>query len=168
MTNYLIVDAYGRTLLNLCKDTSLLIANGSLNDGEFTFQGSHGSSTVDYVLLNNHDFQYVTEFTILEQNEFSDHSPLRLCIDRQTELTQPRDNNINTTESIKWDSSLSDIFINKITSHQHILTDITHNISGNSIDESVQKIPNSCRTMLLPYLVNDVLTTGIQTKHSEQ
>ena len=86
-----------------------MIANGSLNDGEFTFQGSHGSSTVDYVLLNNHDFQYVTEFTILEQNEFSDHSPLRLCIDRQTgKLTQPRDNNINTTESINWDSSMSD------------------------------------------------------------
>ena len=98
MTKYLIVDAYGRKLLNFCKDTNLLIANGSLNDGDFTFQGSQGSSTVDYVLLNNHDFQYVTEFTILEQNEFSDHSPLRLCIDRQTgKLTQPRDNNINTT-----------------------------------------------------------------------
>ena len=94
----LIVDAFGRKLLNICKDTSLLIANGSLNDGDFTFQGLHGSSTVDYVLLNNHDFQYVTEFTILEQNEFSDHSPLRPCIDRQTgKLTQPRDNNINTT-----------------------------------------------------------------------
>ena len=135
----LIVDAYGRKLLNLCKNTGLLIANGRLNDGEFTFQGSQGSSTVDYILLNNHDFQYVNEFTILEQNEFSDHSPLRLCIDRHTELTQPRDNNINTTESIKWDSSLSDIFINEITSHQHVLTDITHNINDNSIDESVQK-----------------------------
>jgi len=46
-----------------------LIANGGLNDGEFTFQGSQGSSNVDYSLLNNHDFQYVNEFTILEQNE---------------------------------------------------------------------------------------------------
>ena len=68
---YLIVDDYGRTLLNLCKNTGLLIANGRLNDGDFTFQGLHGSSTVDDDLLNNHAFQLVNEFTILEQREFS-------------------------------------------------------------------------------------------------
>ena len=50
----LIVDAYGRKLLNLCKNTGLLI--GRLNDGDFSFQGTQGSSTVDYILLNNHDF----------------------------------------------------------------------------------------------------------------
>ena len=72
MTNYLIVDAYGRTLLNLCKNTTgLLITNGRLKDGDFTCQGLHGSSTVDYDLLNNHEFQLVNEFTILEQREFS-------------------------------------------------------------------------------------------------
>ena len=46
----LIVEAYGRKLLNLCKNTTgLLIANGRLNDGDFTFQGTQGSSTVDSI-----------------------------------------------------------------------------------------------------------------------
>ena len=32
-----ILDSYGRKLLNLCKNTGLLIANGRINNGDFTF-----------------------------------------------------------------------------------------------------------------------------------
>jgi len=65
-----------------------LIANGRLNGGDFTFQDTiQGSSTVDYNLLNIQDCQYVHEFTVLEQNEFSDNSPLNLCIGKQRALS---------------------------------------------------------------------------------
>ena len=49
------VGAYGRRLLEFCKTTSLLIANGRLGSdsetAEFTFYGEKGCSTVDYFLL---------------------------------------------------------------------------------------------------------------------
>ena len=69
------VDAYGRRLLELCKTTSLLIANGRLGSdsetGEFTFYGEKGCSTVDYLLFI--DFETVSYFEICDITEFSDH-----------------------------------------------------------------------------------------------
>ena len=68
------VDAYGRCLLELCKTTSLLIANGRLGSdsetGEFTFYGEKGCSTVDYLLLPFIDFETVSylKFVILQSS----------------------------------------------------------------------------------------------------
>lgn len=52
----LVLDNYGRRLLDLCKATNLLIANGRLGDdkdiGEFTCVTNRGRCTVDYLLLS--------------------------------------------------------------------------------------------------------------------
>ena len=60
----IVLDNYGRRLLDLCKSTDLLIANGRLGDdkdiGEFTYVTSRGRSVVDYLLLS----LYVDCFTL--------------------------------------------------------------------------------------------------------
>ena len=67
----IILDYNGRTTLDLCKSTGLLIANGRLfndtNIGKFTFCSHRGQSTVDYLLLNFEDFENISYFDILEQ-----------------------------------------------------------------------------------------------------
>lgn len=54
-----IVDSHGRKLLDLCKSSGFIIANGRLGDdygiGEVTYHSTHGVSTVDYLLLHNTD-----------------------------------------------------------------------------------------------------------------
>ena len=52
-----VLDSYGRKLLNFCKCTNFIIANGRLggdcNKGEFTYCFTQGMSTVDYLLLES-------------------------------------------------------------------------------------------------------------------
>ena len=63
-----ILDSYGRKLLDLCKSSGFVIANGRLGDdygvGEITFYATQGTSTVDYLLLHNTDLESVFKVVI--------------------------------------------------------------------------------------------------------
>lgn len=67
-----VINKTGRRLIELCQSTSYVIGNGRLHDdldkGEFTYHSMNGSSVVDYLLLNIHDFDCVTDFQVLQQN----------------------------------------------------------------------------------------------------
>ena len=56
------VDSHGRKLLDLCKSSGFIIANGRLGDdcgiGEVTYYSVQGVSTVDYLLLHNSDNKF--------------------------------------------------------------------------------------------------------------
>lgn len=75
-------DTQGKRLIELCQSTSLVIGNGrlygDLGIGEYTYHSMNGSSMVDYFILNPHDLKNVTDFNILEPNEFSDHSGIEI------------------------------------------------------------------------------------------
>ena len=72
---------YGENLTELCSTINLRILNGrTLGDGEFTYCGIHGLSTVDYILAsenvikgNQIQYMHVQPITFL-----SDHRPLLL------------------------------------------------------------------------------------------
>ena len=73
------VNGFGRKLLQLCYDTGLVVANGRLgNDksGNFTFCTTRGRSVNDYLLFSPIDIDKISEFDVLNLNEFSDHSPI--------------------------------------------------------------------------------------------
>ena len=74
------LDAHGIRLIELCKSTNLLIANGRLHHDnsicEYTFISHNGISVVDDLLINYNDFQYITNFKTLDPNELSDHNAL--------------------------------------------------------------------------------------------
>lgn len=92
MNRDLVLDNYGRRLLDMCKSTGLVIANGRLgadkDTGEFTCVTGRGRSVVDYFLLSFSDFDCVSHFNICDVDEHSDHSGLHICL------------KLNNTESI--------------------------------------------------------------------
>ena len=75
-----VIDTNGRRLIDLCKSTGLIIANGRLHKdlqlGEYTYCSHGGMSVVDYLLFNYNDNKCITDFKVLDFNEFSDHAPL--------------------------------------------------------------------------------------------
>ena len=60
------LDSHGCKLLDLCKSTGFIIANGHLGDdfhiGEPTYCSVQGMSTVDYLLLRYTELQLVHNF----------------------------------------------------------------------------------------------------------
>ncbi|VDI40908.1 Hypothetical predicted protein, partial [Mytilus galloprovincialis] len=78
------VNAFGRKLFQLCYDTGLIVANGRLgNDqnGNFTFCTKKGNSVNDYLLLSPSNYNQISDFKVLQFNEFSDHAPIFFELD---------------------------------------------------------------------------------------
>jgi exonuclease III len=96
-------NAQGNKLLDLCKGTSLRIANGRLGSdcgiGKFTCYNRNGSSVIDYLLLREINFNIIDDFKIHDFNTFSDHAPISFEINNS--ILQ-KDNYISQTEYIKW------------------------------------------------------------------
>ena len=73
-----VIDSYGRRLLLFCHMTDLHIANGRLGYdrgvGQFTFVSL---SVVDYLFCSD---AYVENVSILQLNEFSNHSPVMYAL----------------------------------------------------------------------------------------
>ena len=70
-----VIDINGRRLIA----TDHIITNGRLlndRDGNYTFCSSRGLSITDYLLVNKFNINSITEFEILNWNNFSDHAVL--------------------------------------------------------------------------------------------
>ena len=85
-----VCNSHGLKLLDLCKSTSLRIANGRLGSdngiGTFTFASRTGCSVTDYVILGHGDFYCMNDFKIHPFCEWSDHTPflIILCVTMTT------------------------------------------------------------------------------------
>ena len=70
-------NSHGTKLLELCKSTSLRIANGRLDSdhlvGTYTYACHAGSSVIDYLILSQHDFSHIANFNRFrtEQNSLT-------------------------------------------------------------------------------------------------
>ena len=81
------VNRWGTNLLDICKSTSMRIANGRVpgdEEGEVTFvsSGQEGSSLIDYVLAGPSAMPLIQSLHVLPTPE-SDHSALQLILQRQ-------------------------------------------------------------------------------------
>ena len=75
-----VCNAFSVRLLDICKSICIRVVNGRLcddcNKGDFTFISHNGSSVIDYLLTKECNFSNISQFKILENNVFSDHSPV--------------------------------------------------------------------------------------------
>ena len=115
------LDSHGRKVLDLCKSTGFVIANGRLGDdldvGEITYCSVQGMSTVDYLLVSCTELESIHNFQILPVNEFSDHAPLFFNFLRAV-LRQDSFNIQNespTEDKIFWDPTKETLFINQLS-----------------------------------------------------
>ena len=138
--NYL--DSHGRKLLDLCKSTSFVVANGRLGDdyniGDVTYCSTKGVSTVDYLLVPITELSLIHTFQVLPFNEFSDHAPLFFSF---ASLGSNIDSLINETDSttdekIFWNTVNETLFVEKLKEKHDLFTTIEN--SDASINDKVE------------------------------
>ena len=79
-----VVNNEGKMLLNFCKANGLRILNGRSGndlDGNFTFIGRQGSSTIDFGIVSEYLLDQVSDFRVGARIE-STHFPIELAIKR--------------------------------------------------------------------------------------
>ena len=139
-----IIDYNGQRLLDICQWTGLLIANGRLlndhNVGKYTFCGHRGQSTVDYLLLNFHDFENLSYFEIQELNEFSDHAPLayNIRLKSRYEPETRRDIDAGITRKIVWDNEKAHDFKSSLTNKSDRIVQMTSEIGKEPLQTIVR------------------------------
>ena len=136
-----VIDAHGRRLLLLCQTSDLLIANGRLHDdcsiGEHTFSSLNGMSTVDYLLSNPLDMQCLSNFKILEFNEFSDHAPVYFSLPHNGYTLQKQKQKARAELKIIYDESKATIFRSELMNINEDLQRLTDCVNSRSVDSVV-------------------------------
>ena len=146
-----VIDSYGRRLLLFCHVTDLHIANGRLgNDrgvGQFTFVSHTGLSVVDYLLCSDADSKYVENFSVLQVNEFSDHSPVMYALAskymaERTIYPETSNTNDNKFQKIIYDETKVPMFRQQLLNCQGVLNQLIDDVNIGQIDCIVQSFTN--------------------------
>ena len=78
-------NTYGKLLLELCKNTGLIIANGRIyqdkHRGFFTYYKRNGKSVMDYMLFDPNCYNMITDFAISPKLVESDHCPIEVGLE---------------------------------------------------------------------------------------
>ena len=73
-------NTYGKLLLELCKNTGLIIANGRIYQDKhrcsFTYYNRNGKSVIDYMLFDPNCYNLITDFEVAPKLVESDHCPI--------------------------------------------------------------------------------------------
>ena len=107
---------FGEFLLDLCKAANVRIVNGRLfNDksiGRVTCTTHNGESVVDYLLTSHENFTELSDFSIHEFNEYSNHAPIsfQLRMTAQGEREETR-----TGINYRWNADFKVNFLNDIS-----------------------------------------------------
>jgi len=134
-------NGHGLKMLDLCKSTSVRIANGRIGSdhstGTFTYACSSGASVIDYVVVGAYDFNCIDNFVINPFNEWSDHTPLSFSINcgRMRGSIDSR----YTRTDIKWNEALRDNFRSGLIAR---LTEL--NLLVNSLDIHERESIDDC------------------------
>ena len=152
-------NTFGRSLINICCTLDLRLLNGRFQDvdGNFTCFASDGASIVDYFIISQDLFHYVTYFNVLEQ-DLSDHLPvsckLQFKVNAQTDRTHNLEDSTSSNKipKFRWFQNKSHTFMEdfktsflqcKTNILQCIATDI--NTAVHSITSLYQNAAKSMR-----------------------
>ena len=138
-------NSHGLKLIDLCKSTSLRLANGRLLDdlsGSYTFVNNQGSSVIDYLLLPEHNFQSVKNFKVESLCEWSDHCPLTFSLVCKTCM-----NSTNSSQEflrVSWSDVSKDEFRRKLIGSLPMINGIVNNMQYDvdSINNGIHKFTN--------------------------
>ena len=114
-----VINKYGRSLLNLCINTELKIANGRIFDdkgiGRYTYYSPMGASTIAYELLREDNM--ISKFKVLPKLVESDHCPIKFHIlNSKIKELSSAEMNIHVNDS----SPCSNVYDEKISNTKHL------------------------------------------------
>ena len=92
---------------------------------------------VDYLLLNIHDLQFITNFEILQPNEFSDCGIKIHIKSKQNQISS--NSNMDSEMYFKWDEINIQSFKDLISNNQNLINDITSSIETSDTDQVVEQ-----------------------------
>ncbi len=119
-------NSHGIKLLDMCKSTNLRILNGRIgNSCKHTFYAHNGSSVIDYLLTRECNFSLLSNFTVGDFNQWSDHAPLHFAL--YCNNFSPN-HETYTDVKYKWNSSLREQFRSGIITKLPAFNDIVENI----------------------------------------
>lgn len=156
-----VCNSHGLKLLDLCRSTSMRLANGRLgNDygvGTYTYASQAGSSVIDYVLLGHQDFCRLSDFQIHSFCEWSDHAPISFNI--KCNVVPCVNECPQYTTRIKWNDAQRDDFrrslIARLTDLNFIVNDIDI-LSRHSIDSCIEKFTTVLSDVAKPLFCKNV------------
>ena len=147
-----VLDNNGKRLLELCKSTELLIANGRIGldsqVGDYTYIGGNGRSVVDYLLLSRDYFEQILNFYVCDPTEFSDHCALVFKINCNTvnSNTNKSEQTETSTEKLLWQNDRANNFrqtlISNIDSYNEVLSNFDSINPIDSLDTVVGSFSN--------------------------
>ena len=131
------VNSFGLKLLNLCKESSISIVNGRLEEGKCKFHGFYRNrpvaSTVDYIITSD-AFKNISDCCVLDLTEHSDHCPVTFALKGANRTSSGKKDGNRSYEKISWDSSKRDSVIQTLTNKQGVLDELTNNLLSGNID----------------------------------
>ena len=113
----LIVNSYGRKLLDFCKNNNMYVLNGRVDKDRIGKVTCKNISVVDYAISSASSLCKINGFEVLEFcNLFSDvHSPLCLCLSAKGDISPEIITNKNGSDFIgKWKHEKANEYVNNI------------------------------------------------------
>ena len=130
------VNSFGRKLLSLCKENSIVIANGRIEPGDYTCNNMahnrNAASVVDYLITNYNNFTCVADMKILELTEFSDHAPIEFSLAVENAYFYKHD--ILTYDEIIWSDTNAQVFTDILNDKKHIFDEISRQFLAEETD----------------------------------
>ena len=118
-----IVNAFGHTLISLCKENDLEILNGRLEPGRFTFMSHTGSSVVDYFITQTSNYSKILNISINDPTEFSDHCVMEIIFAFKFQI---KGENPKTFDKLTWDSSRCEELLHKLEDKRYRFEEISN------------------------------------------
>lgn len=145
---------YGKRLIELCKNTSVLILNGRTTGdipANFTYHGTNGSSTVDYGLCNTALICDIVYFHVDTPGVWSDHCLTKLCVKLQQQKThKTQDKNLfPLQENYKWSDVSSIDYCNALKSK--VISDEITKVLNNSYKLNEKDTDQFCEEVTTIY-----------------
>lgn len=142
-----VTDNYGKRLLELCKSTGVLIANGRIGTdksvGQYTFVCERGNSTLDYMLIKFADIDQINHFDVRQPCELSDHCALdiglKVKLNTQTHLNT-NEYNSDPHKRLIWSDEKIVTFKQELSNSERYYKNLEESLDGHIDGDTLQNI----------------------------
>ena len=160
-----VINKYGQLLLKFCINTGFEIANWRMyndngnDNGRFTYYSPDGSSTIDYLILNEDTI--ISKFEVLPKLGESDHCPIQFNISN-TKLDDHDDYNpLKIDTCVNDKASCSDVFIWQDEKKQEYQLALRNEQTCHAFEEMLCAVIDGCNTDTLCDMFNGMIENVI-------
>ena len=158
-----VINKYGQLLLKFCINTCFKIANGRMyNDNgivRFTYYSPNGSSTIDYLILNEDNI--ISKFEVLPKLVESEHCPIQFNISN-TKLDDHDDyNSLKIDTCVNDKASCSNVFIWQDEKKQEYQLALRNEQTCHAFEEMLCAVIDGCNTDTLCDMFNGMIKNVI-------